>query len=319
VLIVGVGMLGVWSLGACSNDEQRDPDDTTAGAAAGVTADAAVGMSIASFDNAADLPSPVMVGISSIDGDVVAGGSVDLTITPTGTGDTAPMWAGVASFLPVPGRPGDETPSRPRWGPPSAGVGVYRTEPLRLLPGFYEVVATAMTDRGPLRVATGLEVLVGSRVLAPGDQAPRTRNAVIGSTGVPPGEIDSRAATPSDLDPRIHSVVIADALAAGRPALVAVTTPVYCQSKFCGPITDVVAGLAEEFPAVAAVHLEVWKDFDAKVVSPVAAEWIWPDGDAARGANEPWVFLVGPDGTITHRWGNVIDLEELRGLLAALG
>ena len=29
------------------------------------------------------------------------------------------------------------------------------------------------------------------------------------------------------------------------------------------------------------------------------------------GGNEPWVFLVGPDGTIQARWDNVLDEAEL--------
>ncbi len=195
---------------------------------------------------------------------------------------------------------------------------MYRTEPVQLPAGFYEVIARGTTDRGDLEVRTGLEVLERSRVIAPGGAAPATRNPVIGTPDVPPVEIDSRASAASDLDPRIHSVVIADALAAKRPIVVAVTTPVYCQSKFCGPITDVVAGLADTHPEVAVVHLEVWKDYATTTVSPFAAEWIWPDGDPNRGANEPWVFLVGRDGKVIERWGNVLDLEDLTARLATI-
>lgn len=309
--------LAVGLLAACSSDDDTsgatDDPATTEPASAGPVP----GMSIASFDNASDRPSPVMVGISDIDGNVASFGSVDLRITPTGSGDIPPIWSGPADFLPLPGRPAGGPSATPRWGAPSEGVGVYRTEPLRLLPGFYEVAATATTDRGPLRVSTGLEVLTRSRVLVPGQQAPRTRNPVIGTPGVAPSAIDSRATTADDLDPRIHTTVIADALEAGRRMVVAVTTPVYCQSKFCGPITDVVADLAPAYPATAFVHLEVWENYESQTISPFAAEWIWPDRDAARGANEPWVFLVGTDGMITHRWGNVLDLAELTALLVS--
>lgn len=278
--------------------------------------EAAIGMSPASFDNAADRPSPVMVGISDVNGEVLAWGTIDLAITPTGSADATPAWTGPATFLPLVGRPeASNSSAAPVFGPPSAGVGVYRTEAVRLPAGFYEITATGTTDRGPLEVRTGLEVLERSRVLVAGAKAPATRNPVIATAGVPASEIDSRATTTADLDPRIHTVVIADALAARRPVVVAVTTPVYCQSKFCGPITDVVAGLADRFPRAALVHLEVWKDYETTTISPFAAEWIWPDGDQQRGANEPWVFLVGRDGTITQRWGNVLDLGELTALL----
>jgi hypothetical protein len=33
---------------------------------------------------------------------------------------------------------------------------------------------------------------------------------------------------------------VADAIAAGRPVMVVGSTPVFCVSRFCGPITDAV-------------------------------------------------------------------------------
>jgi hypothetical protein len=278
----------------------------------------ALGMSIASFDNAADRATPVMVGISDIEGNVLAFGSIELTIEATQVSGTPLTGSGLATFLPVPGRPerqGD-APAEPIWGPPSAGVGVYQTEPMQLAAGFYEISAVVDGPDGKqATLRTGLEVLGRSRVLLPGDRAPTTRNAVIGTPNVAAAEIDSRASTADDLDPRIHGTVIADALAAGKRLVVAITTPVYCQSKFCGPITDVVASMADDYPDVAFVHLEVWKNFETKEISPAAATWIFRDADEGRGANEPWVFFVDADGVITHRWGNVLNEAELRSLL----
>lgn len=36
------------------------------------------------------------------------------------------------------------------------------------------------------------------------------------------------------------------------------------------------------------------------------------------GGSEPWVFLVGTDGTIAARWDNVLDEAELVALLEAV-
>jgi len=44
--------------------------------------------------------------------------------------------------------------------------------------------------------------------------------------------------------------------------MVVVSTPTYCQSRFCGPITDSVSALAQRYgDRMAFVHLEVWKNF----------------------------------------------------------
>lgn len=57
------------------------------------------------------------------------------------------------------------------------------------------------------------------------------------------------------------------------------------------------------------MHLEVWRDFEAKTVNKAAAEWIYPGGKGEP--REPWVFLVGRDGKIVKRWDNVASDPEL--------
>ena len=99
--------------------------------------------------------------------------------------------------------------------------------------------------------------------------------------------------------------------------MVVVSTPVFCVSRFCGPITDAVQELAQRYgDDVDFVHLEVWQDFETQTVNDAAAEWIWPDqrGDAA----EPWVFLVGADGIILRRWDNVATEASMNAVLEQL-
>jgi peroxiredoxin len=97
--------------------------------------------------------------------------------------------------------------------------------------------------------------------------------------------------------------------------VVVVSTPTYCVSQFCGPITETVEGLADEYGDVAEfVHLEVWEDFNENVLNDAAAAWIQTES----GGGEPWTFLVGADGRIAARWDNVLDADELRDLLEEL-
>jgi len=96
---------------------------------------------------------------------------------------------------------------------------------------------------------------------------------------------------------------------------VAVATPVYCVSKFCGPVTDMVQELAAEYSDRADfVHIEVWRDYEGQVVNKGAADWI------LRGDNlqEPWVFLVDAEGRIVERWDNVATRQEIEPLLQDL-
>ena len=69
-----------------------------------------------------------------------------------------------------------------------------------------------------------------------------------------------------------------------------------------------------DHPDVDFVHLEVWRDYDNQVVNQAAADWVY------RGDNltEPWVFLIGGDGTIVQRWDNVVTTEELEAALDSL-
>lgn len=146
------------------------------------------------------------------------------------------------------------------------------------------------------------------------------RFAFLGEDGqatpaVGPASIDSRATSTGQVpDPVLHDTTVADAVAAGRPTVVVISTPVYCVSRFCGPITETVEALAERYGDRAEfIHLEVWKDFDTQTIND-AAEWILTDD----GGNEPWTFLVDPDGTIAARWDNVVDVADLEGRLGRL-
>src|SRR5207302_10614919 len=93
----------------------------------------------------------------------------------------------------------------------------------------------------------------------------------------------------------LHRTTIAAALAARRPLVVVFSTPVYCQSRFCGPITDMVAGVAKEYAGKAAfVHVEIFKAFDKQIVNDAALQWLQriTGGDI----HAPWLYVDGSDG-----------------------
>lgn len=108
-------------------------------------------------------------------------------------------------------------------------------------------------------------------------------------------EIDS-GDPPNDM----HDVKIRDALAAGRPLVIVFSTPAYCTSRFCGPVTEEVELLHDAYRGrVDFVHIEIWQDVRKNIANPTAMEWLRrPDG----GLVEPYVYVVGKDGIIYDRW-----------------
>ena len=246
-------------------------------------------------------------------GKVVSFGTVDLEFFYLGTrtkpiDPPQPKFTSPAAFFPVAGQTADANQPGPREARPSEGVGVYAAEKVRFdQDGFWGVRVKATIGGKPIQASAGFEVVADSQLPFPGRPAPRTENPTTGAAGVDPEAIDSRAkdgeAAP---DPELHETSIAAALAAGRPTVVVVSTPVYCVSQFCGPITDSVSRLAKTYgDRVAFVHLEVWKDFEKKVVNPAAKEWITPKNNVGD-TKEPWVFVVGGDGIVKQRFDNVV-------------
>ena len=114
----------------------------------------------------------------------------------------------------------------------------------------------------------------------------------------------------------LNELTVAEALATGQPVLVAVATPAFCQSRFCGPLLDeVVYPLYGEFAdRVAFVHVEPFSIPEARegrlVAVPLMAEW--------RLLTEPWIFVAGRDGRVAAKFEGIASIEEVRETLAAL-
>ena len=227
-----------------------------------------------------------------------------------------------AHFLPIPGQDVDLDRPGPRVVGASEATGVYGAGDVTFdEPGFWEVTVTATIDGNDETTTAAFEVFEDSAIPAVGDPAPRTTQPLGGDPATAPEAVDSRASEDRPVpDPELHDMAIADVLDGGRPFMVVVSTPTFCTSRFCGPITDSVQELAGRFAAtpMAFIHLEVWEDFETNAVNEAAREWIAPSPDT-DGA-EPWVFVVDADGTITHRFDNVAtDTELLESVESTLG
>lgn len=275
-------------------------------------------LKVASFDLVAAKQQRFQIGlVDNTDQLVLVGGSVEVSFRQlVAEGQSAredgASFDAPARFVPLAGEPEIAANARPTFTPGTAGV--YRTEPISFpAAGFWQTDVTARTSHGLRRATATFEVAASSLLPRPGDRAPNTCNLLPGARDVSMRAIDSRAADDDATvpDPELHAVSIADALEAHRPVIVVVSTPTFCESRFCGPITDSVAALARTMgDKVAFVHLEVWRNFEANELNPAAQEWIDPSG--SHEGNEPWVFVVDRDGMIVERFDNVASDADLR-------
>ena len=119
--------------------------------------------------------------------------------------------------------------------------------------------------------------------------------------------------TSTEPDPELYRISVADAIAAKKPFVVAFATPKYCTSRTCGPVVDVVSAVRREHEDsdIHFIHAEIYKDNDpTKGENTWVREWKLP--------SEPWVFVVGADGTIKERFEGTVSVDELNAAVDRL-
>ena len=108
-----------------------------------------------------------------------------------------------------------------------------------------------------------------------------------------------------------HDLTVAEAVSSGKPSVISFVTPALCESRTCGPTLDIVENTRKKVgDEVNFVHIEMYKDLQAKQQAETVAEWKLP--------GEPWVVFVGGDGKVKARWSGAVGVEEFPGAVAAL-
>ncbi len=311
----------VWAVAAATMFAGYSSGDGDRASASGP---ASLAAQVASYEPVVGPPQRFLVGLVASEGRLVGYGRVRLAFRFDGG-------RGAAASIPVPGSAAAvEADYRlvagqraaadltgPRYISGSEGVGVYGADVAFDRAGFWTVTVTAVIDGATRTSEASFEVFAKSSIPFPGDAAPRTVNRLAGDPLVSPKSIDSRAAADGSIpDRQLHTVTVADAIAARRPVMVVVSTPVYCVSRFCGPITETVEQLATRYgDRMAFVHAEVWHDYERASLNKEAADWIYRQDVEPK---EPWVFLVDADGLVAKRWDNVSTDAELESAVRSM-
>ena len=314
LLVGALLVLGACGGGGDENEESEESSEDTTYVA-----------QVASYELVANREQRFLTGIvASGTGAVVSFGTVDLEFFYLGTQDQPvdppePRGKAEATFIPIAGREVPEGEDEPREVRPSEGLGVYEATSVTFdAAGTWGVRVEGTVDGKDVVANTAFPVRAQPRVPAPGMPAPRTENPTISSLGPNSPALDSRADADEPVpDAEMHGSTVAAALGAGRPVVLVISTPVYCVSQFCGPITDSVGELQTRYRDRAEfIHIEVWEDFEEKKINPAAREWLQPGGTGDL--QEPWVFLVGGDGIVKDRFDNVASDAQLEDAVRRL-
>ncbi|MDH3730719.1 MAG: hypothetical protein OES13_06315 [Acidimicrobiia bacterium] len=194
------------------------------------------------------------------------------------------------------------------WAVPDRS-GLYRVPVEFDRAGIWVVQMTPAS--GPQPGAVGVIVKQDPNTPSVGSQAPRS----VTPTAADAAEI-AVISTDTSPEPRMYEMSVADAVASGRPTVIAFATPKFCQTAICGPTLDAVKELMPDYPRANFVHVEVYDlaaspadavSIDQLVLAPSVIEWGL--------TSEPWVFVVDESGMVVGRFEGVVDAEEITALL----
>jgi hypothetical protein len=167
--------------------------------------------------------------------------------------------------------------------------------------GQYAVLATTKLSNGQMTGATS-SVQVSTEGADPiprvGEKAPVVHTDTVESAKGDLSKIDTR-----DPASDMHGVDFADVVGK-KPVALLFATPALCQSKVCGPVTDIELQMKSKYGRqMEFIHQEVYVDNDpSKGLREPLRQFNLP--------SEPWLFVVDKTGRITARLEGSIGVQQ---------
>ena len=199
-----------------------------------------------------------------------------------------------------------------RW--PIAQAGLYTASFDFDRPGAWGVVADYADNLGTsVTISAGFEIRAKSATPALGERPPASVTKLA-------REFEDLKDMTSDPEPdeELYALTVADGLDAGKPLVVAFSTPAFCRTATCGPQLDVIKELKDYYYRdVNFVHVEVY-DKPAEIEgnlsnAPLAQamiDWALP--------TEPWTFVMDSDGKVVAKFEAFATKDELEAALDAI-
>jgi len=159
-------------------------------------------------------------------------------------------------------------------------------------PGRWSVLTVTQAGGGMLAAPSQVKVVPGAKdpVPAVGEAAPKVETDTVASAKGDEESIDTRIPTA----PELHEESFADVVGK-KPVALLFATPQLCQSRVCGPVTDIALQMKAEYgDRMTFIHQEVYagNDPDKGLRMPLQRFNL---------RSEPWLFVVGADGKVTAR------------------
>jgi hypothetical protein len=150
-----------------------------------------------------------------------------------------------------------------------------------------------VTQTGNTFVAAPAQVEVSTKkadkIPDVGEQAPKVATDTLASVGGNEELLDTRT-PPSDLHEKSLDEVLGK-----KPVALLFSTPQLCQSRVCGPVTDIAVELKAKYgDKIEFIHQEVYAENDPNqgLREPLKAFQL---------RTEPWLFVIDENGRITRR------------------
>jgi len=170
-------------------------------------------------------------------------------------------------------------------------AAVYQSRVRFNRPGTWAVLAVTRTGNTYVAAPAQVEVKTKADDKVPdvGEPAPKVATDTIESVGGNEDLLDTRT-PPSDLHRESFDEVVGR-----KPVALLFATPQLCQSRVCGPVTDIALQMKAEYgDRMEFIHQEVYEENDPQ-------QGLRRPLQEFRLPTEPWLFVVDADGRITAR------------------
>ena len=171
-------------------------------------------------------------------------------------------------------------------------AAVYEAEVPFDKPGTWSVLTVTRNGGGLVAAPAQLKVKPESAddIPAVGERAPKVTTDTLASAKGDEEAIDTRIPTA----PKLHETSFAEAVGS-KPVALLFATPQLCQSRVCGPVTDIALQMQAKYgDEMEFIHQEVYVDNDPeKGLREPLRRFNLP--------TEPWLFVVDRRGKVTAR------------------
>jgi hypothetical protein len=172
--------------------------------------------------------------------------------------------------------------------------------------GQFTVLAMTRTPQGLVGAPGEIAVAPSSPIPDVGQRPPAINTDTAASLHGKTALLTTRSPPETDMQSVSFSRVLGR-----RPVALLFSTPQFCISRVCGPVTDVAVQLQHQFGSrVTFIHQEVYVNNQPKL-------GLRPQLKAFHLRTEPWLFIVNRNGVITDRLEGAFGRNEVAAALQA--